>query len=304
MLRIVPVPEHKATGQIKELYASIKAATGADSVPLVFQYLAVFPDYVHFLWEQISPNLTDPAFQSQTRDIIRFGQTAISGVYSPSPIMELLQQRINNRPEHEQLMRMTQQLQGMNASLYFLSLAIRESLKGKYLGIKQIGAHLSPEEKRTFYSVTDTAVQWSVAGSGAQHSQHSSGLSLRASQSTALAPSLYQKFFHTIEQEMESLMKKESYLTRRVELERFSLAKLQFLPYPLDSSFITMTRKSGEHPQFPELVYLLSDIFPTQTPYKLLTSLVMKHALSHLPADPTENAKTRSTAVSLEKVRD
>ncbi len=81
-------------------------------------------------------------------------------------------------------------------------------------------------------------------------------------------------------------MKQEAYLSRRVALERFALAKLPLLPYPFDSSFVTMTRQYGEHPLFPELLYLLSDVFPTQTPYKLLASLVMKHALDHT-AHPT-----------------
>lgn len=286
MLRIVPIPEHKATGEIRKLYSSIKAATGADSVPLVFQYLAVFPDYVHFLWEQISPNLTDPAFQSQAKDIIQFGQTAISTVYSPSPLMELLLERIMRRPEYEQLLQTTQRLLQMNASLYFLSLAIRESLKGKYLGIKQIGTVLSEKEKRTFYTVADSVGPAQASSSDGHSSVQSSSLRLatRAS-TTGLTPSLYQEFFRTIEREMEHLMKREAYLTRRVELERFSLAKLPLLPYPLDSSFVTMTRKSGEHPQFPELVYLLSDIFPTQTPYKLLASAVMQHALTYRSPD-------------------
>lgn len=281
MLRITPIPEQAATEDIRSLYESIKTTIGSDSVPLIFQYLAVFPEYVHFLWEQTSPNLSDPSFQKQTREILRFGELAIASVYSPSPLMELLLERITNQPEQQQLQQSAEQLQRMNASLYFLSLAVRESLKGKYLGIPQIGAHLSPEEKRTFYSVAEAATPVPIRENTAANAlQTAAPLTTRSSASTGLTLSLYQKFFSTIEQEMEALMKREAYLSRRVELERFALAKLPLLPYPLDSSFVTMTRQCGDHPLFPELLYLLSDVFPTQTPYKLLASLVMQNALS------------------------
>lgn len=316
MLRIAPIPEHEATGEIRELYESIKMTVGADSVPLVFQYLASFPDYFRFLWEQTYPNLTDPAFQSQIQEIARFGQTAIAAVYSPSPMMELLLERISNRPEQQRLEQVAYSLLGTNASLYLLSLAIRESLKGKYLGIKQIGSTLSEEEKRTFYTVTDSVVPPPSPATEIHSSLQSSSVQLvTRSASTGLTASLYQEFFRTVEREMEILTKRESYLSRRVELERFALAKLPLLPYPLDSSFVSMTRKSGDHPQFPELVYLLAEVFPTQTPYKLLASTVMQQSLKnldanfqnkpvHVPADPTENTNTRSTAVSLENVND
>lgn len=307
MLKIVPIKEEEATGEIRTLYASIKTTLGGHSVPLVFQYLAVFPQYFRYLWEQASPNLTDPAFQSQTQQIIRFAQTAIAGVYSPSPRMEVLLERLHSRPEEKQLDHTCQRLLRMNAALYLLSLAIRESLKGKYLGIKQIGPTLSNEEKRIFYTVLDADIPIATPEPQRRAMEHPSSALVPSpsSQTGALTTTLYAEFFASIEQEMQELIKKESYLSRRVELERFTLAKLPLLPYPLDSSFVSMTRKSGEHPQFPELVYLLGEIFPTQTPYKLMASSVMYRALCHREPDvPTSNANTRSTAVSLENVRD
>lgn len=97
--------------------------------------------------------------------------------------------------------------------------------------------------------------------------------------SAGLTTSLYGKFFKFMSWEMDMLLKREEYLARRVELERFTLARLHLLPHPLESSLTSMIQETSNEPNFPELIYLIGDLFPTQMPYKLMAATAMKKTL-------------------------
>lgn len=281
MLSLKPISESKASGEVVQIYKSIKQTFGLANVPLVFQYLAVFPNYLSFIWQQATKNINDPAFESQTRDIENFAQTAIQTVYIPQTLTKLFLEKIENRAEKSELVKFVGTISKMNAALYILSLAIRESLKGRYLGIKQIGEKLEEKEKTAFEDLSEGFFDTSynpdkrnaAVGKGSEK-----GIAAQPKQ--AITTSIFAEFFSIMEKEMGRLLKEEKYLTRRVELERFTLLRLPLIPHPLDSSIVTLFKHAYDNPQFPELVYLISDLFPTQTPFKLMASAVMKESLN------------------------
>ncbi len=179
----------------------------------------------------------------------------------------------------------------MNSSLYLLSLSIRESLKGRYLGIKQIGERLKDEEKAVFDDLSEGFLQpVSDNKEGTANIRIHAATKLAYQSPTGITTSVFAEFFQVIEKEMEKLRKEEKYLTRRVELERFALSLLPLIPHPLDSSITAIFKQAYDHPQFPELIYLISDLFPTQAPFKLLSSAVMKKALNYNFEDQGEKS--------------
>lgn len=285
MLAIKPVPESEASDEIQSLYRAIKQILGTNTTPLLFQYLAVFPAYLSYIWQQLERNLDDGEFKKQTQEIEDFALSGVSEIYTPNAATKVFIQSIEGRVEQLNLLQFTTSLRHTNAILYLLTLAIRESVKGMHLGIKKLEERVSPQEHRIFEDLTEgffspVDTQPSTALTPTQTSVDSGN-----QQRLATAP--YSDFFKLMQWEMNALVKREDYLFRRVALERFALTKLDTLPHPLESSFATVIRYSGGSEHFQELLYILAELFPTQTPYKLSASGVMTKAL--LYRKPQEN---------------
>jgi len=287
MLSLKPIPEDKANAQTADIYRSVKQVLGSPAVPVIFQYLANFPSYLNCLWQQAIKNLTDLQFQQHCQAVSDFANNAICQIYLPSSATGLFLEKIEGRGEKFELSQFVAKAGKINASLYLLSLAVRESIKGRYLGIKQIGEKLEEKERVIFSDLKDGFFTDSENTSLPFASPANSQIT---SQTRGLTLSVFAEFFKLMEWEMETLGKKEEYLTRRVELERFTLLHLPLLPHPLDSSFTTVARQTAQDVNFPELLYLVSELFPTQAPYKVLASAVMKKALFY----KMETADTKS----------
>lgn len=303
MLSLKPIPEDKASEDVAQIYSSIKQTFGLANVPIVFQYLAVFPKYLSYIWQQALANLQDISFKNQSMEIEKFAQNAIQSVFTPSPLSEIFLEKLEGRAEKQELSNFVKNVSRMNASLYLFSLAIRESLKGRYLGIKQIGEKLEEKEKSTFNDISEGF----FAGEKKEDKRNTlieahPDKRITVQQKSAITTSVFAQFFEVMEKEMKELLKKEKYLTRRVELERFALSKLHLMPHPLESSISTIFTKAYDHPQFPELIYLTSDLFPTQTPFKLMASAVMKESLNYKikPNSPEGNNKLAATNYKLQ----
>lgn len=296
MLSLKPIPEDKANLEAAEIYASIKQTFGLTHVPIIFQYLAVFPKYLSYIWQQAQLNLNDLSFKNQALEIEKFTQGAIESIYLPSALTEIFLEKLENRAEKLELKKFVTAISQMNASLYLLSLAIRESLKGRYLGIKQIGEKLEEKEKTAFNDLSEGffTVENNADKRNTDFVIHPDKR-ISTSTKNTITTSIFAQFFEVMEKEMDRLLKEEKYLTRRVELERFALSRLHLIPHPLDSSITAIFSKAFDHPQFPELIYLTSDLFPTQTPYKLMASAVMKKSLDY----SFFKANTRSTELSV-----
>lgn len=297
MLSLKPIPENNASGKMADIYCSIKQTLGSSTVPIIFQYLANFVPYLAYIWQQAEKNLHDVNFQQQSKTIIDFANMAISQIYTPSSATKLFLEKIEDRAEKFELSSFIANISDTNASLYLLSLAIRESLKGAYLGIKQIGERLEEKEKVIFSDLKEGFFRDAEKKGDANYPlQEESSSQIIKRQEPGIVISVFAEFFKFMEWEMEALLKREEYLTRRVELERFALSKLPLLPSPLESSFATVAKKTAQDPNFPELLYLIAELFPTQAPYKLLASAVMKQALMY-KAD--SSVSTSSTSILL-----
>lgn len=280
MLKLKPIPENEADDEILSLYVSIKETLKLSHVPMIFQYLARFPVYFSYIWDQSRMNLTDSNFIKYTNEIKHFSQGAINQIFMLSSVTKLFLEKMEGRTELYELKKFAENSSEVNSSLYFLSLAIRESIKGVYLGIKQIGEKLDEDEKAVFDDLADGfAFKEESYMERTMNKLATASNQLANREKGSITTSVYGEFFKFISFEMKRLLKMEEYLTRRVELERFALNLLHFIPHPLDSSFTNIIKQTSHDPTFPELIYLVADLFPTQAPYKLMASAVMKKAL-------------------------
>ena len=90
----------------------------------------------------------------------------------------------------------------------------------------------------------------------------------------------YPEFFGKVAQEMQSLVQTELYLSTRVGLERIGVMLVGHLSYPLGTSYQEIATFAGKRPYFHELLYILSETFPTSFPRLMLTTAVMQKILT------------------------
>lgn len=289
MPKLQPISEETAQGDTSTIYQSIRKTLGLSSVPLVFQYFAYFPLYLSYVWNQALPNLEDSNFQRYVRNLEEFSREAISGIYIPQAATEVFLDKLRETAVKQELLTFADMLSRTNAELYLLSLALRESLKGTYLGIKQIGSTIAHEDKSMFQDLSEGFIPDTPAKNPERPDtiQTSSKVLVRQ-QPRGLINTHMKEFFTLMDWEMRALMKQENYLTRRVALEKLALSYLPLLPHPLESSFKSIVLKTSEDPLFPELLYLVAELFPTQSVYKLLAAGVMKKTLKYSETDNTQ----------------
>lgn len=274
MIAISPIRQGDEPADITPLYQSIKQTLQTTTVPLIFQYLATFPVYFHSMWSQVEKNVTDDVFIQSADSINLFAQSAIAHIYQPSNKMEFILEDIRQTNQSNQIATSVNALSSVTSVLYLVSIALRESMKGIHLGLKHIGKSYTDERNEDLF--TDVS---SDLFSSQQTSLASSKQSLTKT-SQSLQTSSFAKFLSETDEEMKKLRKREEYLHRRVALEKFALAKLPLLRHPLDSSFRSVALQQASEKNFPELIYILADLFPTQTPHKLLTTSTMITALN------------------------
>lgn len=128
MLRIKPVIENEATGEIAKIFDSVRLTLGLGKVPLVFRYMAAFPRYLSFLWNQSVKNLENASFRREAQETADFALQAINEIYFPSPATRLFLEKMTNRPEEYGLGRFVCSSIRVNSELYLLSLALLEKV--------------------------------------------------------------------------------------------------------------------------------------------------------------------------------
>jgi hypothetical protein len=283
MIKITPVGEDEASAEVKNIYSSVRIILGVSSVPLIFKYMAAFPSYFSYIWEQTIKNLDNSFYTQSTKEIEKFACRAIDEIYNPSSLTFLFLKKNTDSAEKKSLNIFSEKNIIISAKLYLLALSIRESIKGKFLGIKQFGEKITEKERKIFTNFYDGFTSDESEENRKQNNKITDDIKkviISEKTHNSITKSITEEFFQIVDIEMKKLTKTEDYLTRRVELERFALNKLYLLPYPLDSSLSTIIAKGYHNPHFPELIYLVSELFPTETPYKLMASALMMKILT------------------------
>lgn len=280
MLHIRPVKEESASQELQNIYEDIKKTLGIEIVPLVFQYLAGFEDYFFYVWEKIKQNLQSDFFQISAKDIIDFSSSTVGQIYHPSTHLKQFIHTLHSS-EKDHLLTTVKKLEDVNAQLLLVTLGMREGLKGV-----NIGAHLLKqtimEEGVYEDEIFDQFINNKIMRQNIKEHQELEGASKMLAPlfgGSSIMISRYPEFFSRIAEEMDTLTKTESYLSTRVGLERIAMLTVHNLSYPLGTSYQEIAQFAGRRPYFDELLYILSETFPTQFPRLVLTTGLMQHVL-------------------------
>jgi len=277
LFHIKPIPPEKASDEVISVYNDITKTLHITSIPLVFQYIAIYDRYFFYLWDRIKQNLLSDEFRASCAEIKEITYQTVPMLPSPTSLLKNTVEELHPS-ERYGITEAVNMLDDTNIKLMLLTIGIRESLKG-VPHIKQ----LLPSEQQDVQKNLDSVWQierMALQGAHDTELSHATRMLAPLFGNNTLMISHYPEFFASVASEMEQLKNMPAYLHLRVELEHLSFEMIERFAVPLDCSFIEFMRMTDGKPYTDELLFLLKDTFPSHFPHLVLTTAIMKNALA------------------------
>lgn len=235
-MRLRPQEEYNAPQQVLNDYTKISQMLGVPHVPMMFQYVGVFPEYCSYLTQQMERALQDKKITAIIDDQATIVQEIMTTIF---PLPDGLKKAsVQMHTEIERLV-------SANAKLSFLFICLRETVKS-----------------------------WgSVHGSlpGTTKKEEETALQI-IPKSLLYERNNYDDFFTKAATTFEELQKDERLLFFRVKLEKMILSAIDMVGNPLFSPINVVLQLTNKYENFSDLVYLLADEFPSHAVKRLLFS--------------------------------
>ena len=277
-MKLKPISEKEATPEVKQIYGLLKTNLELSSVPLFFQFLGAFPQYLSFINKAIIDNLKSPEFQKIIEKNADFVENIFQDSFTKGLLTKDFIKQNQNKPEFYNLKKELHHIFLTNAKLLFVFLSLREAVKGWAVAAKKLESHFQEqaqtENKNDFFDPeTKSELIYNTdiisANSNLPVIKETS-LSTRPRSGLEIA--LLPKYLKLCEAEFDQLIKTEAYLYFRVEVEKICLRSLDQMPYPIFSPVNLVFELAQKYPNFSDLLYLLSEHFPTYAVARYLFS--------------------------------
>ena len=259
-----------------QVYREITQALNIVAVPLVFQYIAVYEQYLFYIWERIKRNLESDSFKESCAELKEVTYQTVPMLPTPS---DQLKHFVGTIPQSEkyELTEVVNLLDDINIRLMLVTVAIRESLKG----IPHIANLLEDQEASIDEQIGSLMQSGRLELQGMNKHEITQVTRMLAPLmgNNTLLISHYPDFFANVATEMEKLKNMPAYLHLRVELEHLTFQRIDLFDTPLDCSYVDFMRMTEGIAYTDEIVFLLKDTFPSHFPHLVLTTAVMKNAL-------------------------
>ncbi|MFA6005843.1 MAG: hypothetical protein WC775_05165 [Patescibacteria group bacterium] len=294
-MRINPVREDQATPETRRIYDAIKEALHLPHTPLFFQFLGGFPEYLEYISGGIIANLSDSRFNAVIQTRNEFVRDIFKEDFDRGKDVVDFLQRYKNTPEFYYFEKDVQSLYAVNASLAFIFISLREAVKGWAVAARKLAAKVESRkskvesegekmEEELVYGIdiiTDhgsrIADQVEFSGKDEERSDERRGLTVKTQglikrEGSQISVALLPEYLRLCRNEFSELLKAQQLLFLRVELERVVLRSIDTLPYKIESPINVVLELTKMYPTFPDLLYLLSEHFPTYAMQRWLFS--------------------------------
>jgi len=288
-MALKPVAENQATGNVKINYQRIKKVLSLNRVPLFFTYLGAFPQYLDYITEQLVTNLKNPQFDRLVNETNKIVLDVIkTNLKKPKNISQWLK-RYRNSPSFFHFQRNLRKIFTINVKLSFVFIALREALKGWAIAAKKLPANqktessidnLIKEEEFIFNDFLITGYEEQktddILKPGIDFSRM--GKDLETNSSHSLEIDLLPEYLLLCRAEFLNFLKNDEFVFMRVGLEKIFLSSLSLFPNLLFSPINVVLKLTDNNSDFPELLYLLSEHFPTYAMQRMIFSGYMIEA--------------------------
>ncbi len=279
---IRPVYEHDASDSVNVRYREIKEAFGVMHVPAFFTYLGAFPEYLDYIVPQMIANACDSHYNDLVRTIGTQLQEIVNNTLLPPVLMQ--QWVCNHEYARVRLSQDVYAIYVMNIKLAILFIALREAIKGWAIAMKklpssyeraQASGYAPPSAQKLVYQLEAPRGAQTVQRNITAPRPRSRGLFgglIKRNQSSAIEKNVFGEYLHVAQQHFTRYTYQDRFVMMRLSLERIFVSSIPVLPQPLVSPVNVVIQLTKKYPQFPELLHLLSDHFPTYAAQRVMFS--------------------------------
>ncbi len=296
------IPESQADSKLLGLYEQLKIGLGVGQVPLFFTYLGAFPEYLEYITDQIVANTTDSGFKKLVSQMGTDISTLTHEMLSHSEKQNDWLSRYRNSPSFYNMKEDLQKIHTTNVTLALLFLALREAVKGWAVAAKQLSPDINttsgrgvginheekefvlegypfPQAKTSFWQAEGASRirSWTSQDDNTQSRQTkltmetTSNLPVKK-EASGIEKNLFIDYIRLNQEDFFPQVKQEQYVYLRVYVEKILLASIQLLPHKIISPINVVLELASKYKDFPDLLYLLSEHFPTYAAQRVIFS--------------------------------
>jgi hypothetical protein len=281
---ISPIFEPQANEKIKKVYQQIKQAFSVAKPPIFFCYLAPFYEYFSYITDQIIANLNNKKFIeiiNETKEIIL---KLIKDNLKKSEETNEFLNRFKHSPQFFYFQKDLEKIFDTNLKLTFIFIALREAVKGWAIAAKKIGAKTEAasfssktkiDEEEFIFNLNEVG-DFNKQTKTKQKDVQSFSNAIINTPFSAIEKDLLPSYLQLCRNDFYLLLKKDEYVFIRLEIEKIILRFLTLLPELIISPVNLVIEMTKKYENYPELLYLLSEHFPTTVVQRLMFSGYMK----------------------------
>lgn len=276
-----PIYEQNASEEVADSYSKIKKALAISKVPLFFTFLGNFPKYLVYITNQIISNLQNPAFSNLLSESSDKTKDLLSANLTKSDELLDFILRYKNASYFYNFQRDLESIFSTNMKLVFVFISLREALKGWALAAKKIGPQANVSHETTLNNMIKKEDFIFDPASDMEKTQEQTYIRIRKQtvegalvkhQAPALEVDLLPKYLWLCRREFIDILKTDGFWVLRVGIEKSFLSYLEFLPSLIFSPVNIVLNLTENNPDYPDLLYLLSEQFPTLAVQRLIFS--------------------------------
>lgn len=273
---IQPILEEDAIEIVKVHYHELKTALQIQKVPLFFCYIGNFPEYLTYITDQIVSNIKHPTFielQKNTTDSVL---SIIKNSLYKTDDVHLWLERNKFSPDFYNFQNDLRHILSVNVALTFIFIALREAVKGWAIASKKLESSLhvqynkqqSPQEQD--FIEDDLLIQHINNPQLSQPAHHTT--SSIAASSSKIKPQLLPEYLHLCKIGFYHELKQSYFWTMRLGFEKIFLTSLHQIPELIFSPINLVYKLADQYTHFSDLIYLLSEHFPTYAMHRMIYS--------------------------------
>lgn len=278
MNKLIPIPETEAKDDLKRIYGELRHAFGLHTLPVFFTYMGPFCEYLSYLCGQLIPNLTDSAFEQLVREE---SESVISKTHAvlfyPLEMSEWIKQ-YKNTPSFYSFQKDLGTIITANIKLAFVFVALREAVKGWAIAAKKLpeyassssGEHSTVTVKESEFVTEDFLSYQPEEATCMQRSGDKNKIISRGN--VGMEKNILPEYILMSEKSFNEHKTDEKFWRLRVNTEKQILDKLELFPHLIFSPYNLIVKYTQKYENFYELIYLLSERFPTLSMQRLLFS--------------------------------
>lgn len=284
-MNITPIFENQADQDVKTIYDSIKKSLEVRRIPLFFAYMGAFPEYLSYVSNQLTENLQNPQFKSLSERVGNEMIELIKTQLTPGEEVRDWFSRYGSSPSFYYFQQDTDNIFRTNVKLAFIFLALREAVKGWAVAAKKLPGQTTKTQKKPeskvkqenfiFEDIAEVPVivmPQTKKSNGSSNTLSARGSSLARRDSSAIERDLLPEYLRLCKMDFYEHMKTTPFWELRIAVEKFILNVLPIMPHIVFSPINVVIDLTQKYEDFPDLLYLLSEHFPTYAVQRMMFS--------------------------------